>query len=50
MIGIDCYNFFNSDAITGYNATYTPGPTNPWLTPSNLIAPRFIRGQIQFDF
>jgi hypothetical protein len=50
MIGIDCYNFFNSDAVTAYNSTYTPGPNNPWMTPTTLIAPRFIRGQIQFDF
>ena len=50
MIGVDCYNLFNSDAITGYNATFTPGPNNPWLNPTTLISPRFVRGQIQFDF
>jgi len=50
MIGVDCYNLFNSDAITGYQSVYTPGPNNAWLNPTTLMAPRFVRGQIQFDF
>jgi hypothetical protein len=57
MIGIDCYNFFNSDAVTGYNTTYTldatgkaPAASNVWGQPTGLVSPRFFRGQIQFDF
>ena len=57
MVGIDCYNFFNSDAATGYNTTYTldatgkaPAASNVWGTPNALVSPRFFRGQIQFDF
>jgi len=50
MIGVDCYNFFNSDAIVAYNGTYTPGAANAWLQPQTLVTPRFFRGQIQLDF
>ncbi len=50
LIGIDIYNFFNSDVPTGYNTTYTPGPANPWLPPTTILAPRFIRAQVQFNF
>jgi hypothetical protein len=49
-LGIDIYNFFNSDVPTGYNATYTPGPANTWLQPTTILAPRFIRAQVQFNF
>jgi len=49
-VGIDVYNFFNTDAPTGYNATYTPGPANTFLQPTTLIAPRFIRAQVQMNF
>ena len=50
QIGIDVYNFFNSDVPTAYNSTYTPGPTNGWLQPTTLLAPRFIRAQVQLSF
>jgi hypothetical protein len=48
--GVDIYNFLNSDAITSYNATYTPGPNNAWGTPMGLVSPRFVRLQIQANF
>ncbi len=50
QIGIDIYNFFNSDVPTAYNATYTPGAANTWMQPTGLLAPRFIRAQVQFSF
>jgi hypothetical protein len=57
QIGVDVYNIFNSDAITGYNGTYTvDNPATPavevnnWLQPMNLVSPRYIRFQLQFDF
>jgi hypothetical protein len=50
LVGIDVYNFFNSDAPTAYNATYTPGPANGWMQPTTLLAPRFIRAQVQMNF
>jgi hypothetical protein len=57
QIGVDVYNIFNSDAITGYNGTYTiDNPLTPaveanqWLNPQSLISPRYVRFQFQFDF
>jgi hypothetical protein len=51
-VGMDIYNVFNTDAITGYNQTYSPNAPNgnPWLTPTTLVQPRFARLQVQFDF
>jgi hypothetical protein len=48
--GVDIYNFFNSDAVTAYNTTYTPGPNNQWGQPMLLVSPRFVRLQIQANF
>jgi hypothetical protein len=57
QVGVDLYNIFNSDAITGYNGTYTidnPNTAaveaNNWLQPMSLISPRYMRFQLQFDF
>jgi hypothetical protein len=57
QIGVDIYNFFNSDAITSYNETYTlDNPATPtveenhWGEPAGVVSPRFLRFQIQFDF
>ena len=55
-IGADIYNFLNSDAITSYNATFTPdNPATPanenlWLQPMGLVSPRFVRMQVAFSF
>ena len=56
-IGVDIYNFLNSDAITGYNATYTvDNPATPevevnnWGNPSTIVAPRFARLSFQLSF
>jgi hypothetical protein len=57
QVGVDVYNIFNSDAITGYQGTYTvdnPNTVavepNTWLDPTSLISPRYVRFQLQFDF
>jgi hypothetical protein len=55
-VGVDIYNFMNSDAVTSYQATFTPdNPATPanenaWLNPTGLVAPRFVRVQVQFSF
>jgi len=56
-VGVDVYNFLNSDAITSYQTQYSApgappavGQTTKWLDPTGLVAPRFARLQIQFDF
>jgi len=57
QVGVDVYNIMNSNAITGYNGTYTvDDPATPavevnnWLNPTSLISPRYVRFQLQFDF
>jgi hypothetical protein len=56
-IGFDIYNVFNSDAIVGYNGTFTvDNPATPavevnnWLQPMTLVSPRFVRASVQFSF
>jgi hypothetical protein len=55
-VGVDIYNFMNSDAIVAYNGTFTPdNPATPnnenqWLLPMTLVSPRFVRAQIAFNF
>ena len=55
-VGVDIYNFFNSDAITSYNTTYTrdnpatPQNENLWLQPILITPPRFARVQVQLNF
>ena len=56
-VGVDVYNVTNSDAVVAYNNTYTiDNPATPaveqnlWMTPTTLLAPRFARLTVQFDF
>jgi hypothetical protein len=49
-VGVDIYNLFNSDAITGYDNTYTPGANNTWGQADALTSPRFARLQVQFNW
>ena len=56
-IGVDIYNFTNSDAVTAYQATYTiDNPATPavevnnWGNPVGLVSPRFARLSFQFSF
>jgi len=47
-IGIDVYNFMNSDAILSYNNSYTPG--GAWLLPTSVVTPRFVKFSAQVEF
>ena len=54
---MDVFNLFNSDAIDGYNPTYTvDNPATPavevnnWGNATSLVSPRFTQLTIQFDF
>ena len=55
-VGVDVFNLFNSDAITGYNNTYilpedlAGDDVNPWGQPTALVSPRFAQLSLQFDF
>jgi hypothetical protein len=55
-VGVDVFNVFNSDAITGYNSNYilpenlASGEENPWGTPTALVSPRFAQFSLQLNF
>jgi len=55
-VGVDIFNVFNSDAITGYNNDYilpenlAAGEENPWGTPTSLVSPRFVQFSLQMNF
>jgi hypothetical protein len=50
-VGVDIYNFFNSDAIRAYQDVYPVSATGvPWGTPTTLLSPRFVKLSVQFDF
>ncbi len=52
LIGLDIYNTFNSDTITGQDNGYTPVPggTAVWQVPNLILQARFIKISAQFDF
>jgi hypothetical protein len=55
-VGVDIFNVFNSDAITGYENDYilpenlAPGEVNPWGEPTSLVSPRFAQFSLQINF
>jgi hypothetical protein len=55
--GVNIYNVFNSDAITGYEDDFIPDDpatpaveVNPWRTPTSILSPRFMRFTVSVDF
>jgi hypothetical protein len=47
-IGIDIYNVLNSSAVLTYNQTFVLG--GRWLTPLQVLTPRFAKFSAQIDF
>jgi Carboxypeptidase regulatory-like domain len=45
VVGVDIYNVFNSNAVTLENFAYSV-----WRKPAQILAPRFARLSLQFDF
>jgi hypothetical protein len=48
QVNVDLYNAFNTDTPTSYNTTFVPG--GQWLTPTSVLAARFVKLGVQFDF
>ncbi len=52
-VALEIYNALNSAAILGYNQTFNPnvqsGPGS-WLSPTQVMTPRFFKVTAQFDF
>jgi hypothetical protein len=45
VVSLDIFNVLNSDTVSAVSATYAT-----WLAPSNVIAPRLMKGTVTFDF
>jgi hypothetical protein len=52
LVGLDFYNAFNVDTITGQDNGYTPVPGGQavWQVPNLILQARFIKVSAQFDF
>jgi hypothetical protein len=47
-VGLDIYNLTNTDVVTTYNQSFTPG--GAWLTPTAIQPARYAKLNVQFDF
>ena len=48
QVGVDIYNATNSDTPLTYNNTFVPG--GQWLVPQSILAARYAKIGVQFDF
>ncbi len=49
-VGVDIFNLFNTNAVYQYFQTYNAATRATWLQPSSLVAARFAKLSVQFDF
>jgi hypothetical protein len=49
-VGIDLFNAFNNDTAIAVNQNFNPLTPDTWLTPTNVLSPRFTRFQATVDF
>ena len=49
-VGLDINNIFNAAAILNYNESFVPGEAGPWLRPSAILQPRYVKISAQVDF
>jgi carboxypeptidase family protein len=47
-IALDIYNALNSSAVLSFDSTFVPG--GPWLQPTSILTPRFLRITAELDF
>jgi hypothetical protein len=48
-VGVDIYNLLNANPVLTYNQTYSPTSTT-WLTPTSVLAARFMKISVNIDF
>jgi hypothetical protein len=46
-ISLDIYNALNSSAVLSFDSTFVPG--GPWLQPTSILTPRFLRITAELD-
>jgi len=50
-VGVDLYNAFNTNHTTQFIETFVWATTGAdWLRPNQIVAPRFVRFNVRFDF
>jgi hypothetical protein len=49
-VGVDLFNLFNTSAAYQYFQNYDPTRPQTWLQPTSLVAARFAKLSVQFDF
>jgi hypothetical protein len=51
-IGIDLYNLFNTNDATAFDQSFDYGVADggEWLRPTTIVAPRFARFNVTFNF
>jgi hypothetical protein len=50
-VGVDLYNMFNANTPTNYETVFDPATNGArWLQPTGVMAPRFVRVNMQLDF
>ena len=49
-LGLDINNIFNAAPILNYNESFVPGEAGPWLTPSSILQPRYLKVSAQVEF
>jgi hypothetical protein len=47
-IALDIYNALNSSTVLSFDTTFVPG--GPWLQPTSILTPRFLRITAELDF
>ena len=49
-VGLDIFNMFNTNAVYAYFQTYNAATPATYLQPASLVAARFAKVSVQFDF
>jgi hypothetical protein len=50
-VGVDLYNILNANTPTTYESVYDPATNGArWMQPTAVLAPRFVRLNVQVDF
>jgi hypothetical protein len=49
-VGVDFFNVFNTNAVFAYFQTYNAATPATYLQPASLVAARFMKVSMQFDF
>jgi hypothetical protein len=48
LLALDIYNALNSSAVLTYDSTFVPG--GPWLRPTSILTPRFLKFTAELAF